>query len=127
MIERFVKAMLLCGNEITTSCGRVPNGTHWVGSTCCPNLMLLASPWLEIFRLVIADFEQFKIDSHFAQFRQSKINVYRYQIRAGHNYFTNFRQDVRPGKTIQTLTVWQKIQEPGSGSGKSHFQWFNQL
>ena len=45
---------------------------------------------------------------------------------AGHSCFIEFGQNARPWKTIQTLSFWQKIQEPGIGSGTSHFQWFNQ-
>ena len=41
------------------------------------------------------------------------------------SYFTGFGQDDRLRKTIQTLSVWIKIQKPRIGSGRSHFQWFN--
>ena len=36
-------------NDVTTSWCRAPNGTLWIRFTCCPNLMFLASPWVEIF------------------------------------------------------------------------------
>ena len=51
-IKRFVKVMWLQWNEVTNSWGRVFNGTLWMRFTCCPNLFL-ASPWLEILKLVI--------------------------------------------------------------------------
>ena len=45
-IKRF--ARWLWGNDAITSCGRVPNRDLWMRFTCCPNLMFLASPWLEV-------------------------------------------------------------------------------
>ena len=40
--------MWLWGNNITIFWGGVPIETLWMRFTCFPNLMLLASPWLEI-------------------------------------------------------------------------------
>ena len=48
-IKRFVKVTWLWGNAISTSWGRVPNVTHWMNFTCCPSLIFLASPRLEIY------------------------------------------------------------------------------
>ena len=56
-----------------------------------------------------ADFEKFYIDSHFT-------------LWASDSYFTDLGQDVRLRKTIQTLSVGQKIQEPCIESGTSRFQ-----
>ena len=67
--------MWLWANDITTAWRGVPNGTLSMIFTCCPNLMFLSSPWLEIQRFQIghfADFEQFKADIHFATRRQVK-------------------------------------------------------
>ena len=74
-----------------------------------------------------ADFEKSKIDSHFNNFGQVKINpsCLLLLLWAGHSYFTEFEQDIKPWKTIQILSVWQKIQEPHIGSATSHLQWFN--
>ena len=67
--------MWLWANDITTAWRGVPNGTLSMIFTCCPNLMFLSSPWLEIQRFQIghfADFEQFKADIHFDNFGQVK-------------------------------------------------------
>ena len=76
------------------------------------------------------DFEQFKIDSHFAVFGQVIINPNCLSLltlgRSQSFYILLFGQNVRSQKTIQTLTVWQKIQETGIGSSTSHFQLFSQ-
>ena len=46
---------------------------------CYPNVMILASLWLKIFRCSnwssCADFEQSKLDTHFADFGQVKIDL----------------------------------------------------
>ena len=75
-----------------------------------------------------ADSELFKIDSHFADLGQVKTdpNCSSLLTLGWSQLFYYFRQDVRSRKTIQTLTIWQKIQEPGIGSGTSHFRWFSQ-
>ena len=70
-MKRF--AMWLWANDITTAWGGVPNATLSMMFACCPSLMFLASPWLEIYRFQIdhfADFEQFKADIDFANFGQ---------------------------------------------------------
>ena len=67
--------MWLWANDIIIAWGGEPNGTLSMMFTCCPNLMFLASPWLEIQRLQIdhfADFEQFKADYDFSNFEQVK-------------------------------------------------------
>ena len=61
-MKRFV--MWLWVNNITTGWGGVPNGTLSMMLTCCPNLMFLAFPWLEIQRFQIG---------HFASLRSSKL------------------------------------------------------
>ena len=52
--------------------------------------------------------------------------VYFHWLWAVGSYFTKVQQNIRLRKTIQTVFIWQKIQEPHIGSGTSHFQWFNQ-
>ena len=47
---RFVKVTWLRGNNVTTSWEGVLSETLWVSFTCCPNLMFLASLWLEKYR-----------------------------------------------------------------------------
>ena len=50
------------------------NGTLWIRFTCCPNLVSSFS-WAKNFQTGnFADFEQFKIDTHFANFRQVQID-----------------------------------------------------
>ena len=44
--------MWLWVNVITTTWGGVPNGTLPMMFMCCPNLMFLASLWLEIYRFL---------------------------------------------------------------------------
>ena len=71
-LKRFVR--WLWSNVITTTWG-VPNGTLSMMFTCCPNLMFLASPWLEIYSFQtghFADFERFKVDIHFAKYWASQ-------------------------------------------------------
>ena len=77
-IKRFV--MWLWVNDITTTWRGVPNGTLSIMFTCCPNLMFLASPWLEIYRFSnwsFCFFEQFKVDVYFANFGQVKTDPIR--------------------------------------------------
>ena len=65
---------------------------------------------------------QFKIDSHFADFGQVKIDsICSSEQILDHNYFTEIWQDVRLRKTIQIFSVSQKIQEPPIRFGTSHF------
>ena len=74
-IKSFVKVKWLWGNGITTSLGWGLNWTLSMRFTWCPNLMFLASPWFEMYRLSnwsFSWFEQFKVDSHSACFRQVK-------------------------------------------------------
>ena len=116
-MKRFGDVMWIWGNNISTSWGRVPNITLWMRFTCWPNLMLLASPWLEIYRLSNWSFEHIKIvDSHFSDFGQLKIDpTYLFLwLWASDSNFTVWRQD-RPSKTIQTLSVWLKVKEPCRG------------
>ena len=99
------------------------------GLTCCPNLFL-SSPWLEICRtfLILLTMSNLKLiviwllsasQNWPYSFIFNNFGQYTY------NYFTTFGQDIGPIKTIQTLSVLQKIQER-IGSGTSHFHWFNQ-
>ena len=97
--------------------------------------MFLASPWLETYifsNWSICSFKQFKIDGHFANFGKVKIDSTHLLslLWADNIYFTELGQDVKPQKNnpnpIQTLSVWQKFQEPPEGSDTSHFQWFHQ-
>ena len=54
-----------------------------------------------------ADFEQLKVDIYFANFGQVKIDPTHSLLLlwTGHSYFTDFGQDIRLQKTIQTLSV----------------------
>ena len=52
--------------------------------------------------------------------------VYFNQLWASHSYLIEFGQDITPQKIIQTLSVWQKIQEPPTRPDTSHLQLFNQ-
>ena len=49
---------------------------------------------------LFVDFEQFKIDIDFADFRKVKIgltlDIHVYSLWTGHSYFTEFGQDVGP-------------------------------
>ena len=71
----------LWANDITTAWDGAPNGTLSMMFIWCPNLMFLASPWLEIYidfqTSHFADFEQFKVDIYFANFGQVKIHPLR--------------------------------------------------
>ena len=60
----------------TTTWDGVPNAVLLVMFTCYPGLMFLASPWLETYRFSnwpFADFDQFRVNVHFANFGQVKI------------------------------------------------------
>ena len=86
--------------------------------------MFLISPWFEIdFHIGhFADFEQSKVDSHSTTLGKWKLTLLVYFIDFGQvSYFTEFEQDVGQRKTIQTPSAWQKIQEPHTRSGTSHF------
>ena len=69
-IKRFIT--WLRANGITTTWGGVPHGTLSMMFSCCPNLMFLASSWLDFQISHFAVFEQFKVDVHFANFRKVK-------------------------------------------------------
>ena len=56
------------------------------------------------------DFEQFNIDSHFTKFGPVIVTLLSLSKAFGCK------------KTIETLSVWQKIQELPIGSGTNHFQ-----
>ena len=108
--------MWLWANDITTIWG-VPNGTLSMMFTCCPNLMFLASPWLEIYRFSNWSFwyfEQFKVDIHFANFGQVFLTLDMSQL-----FYWVWVRHVAKNNPI-------KIQEPRIGSGTSYFQWSDQ-
>ena len=114
---------MIWANDILISGGRVPNGTLSMMFTYRPNLLLLASLWLEIYKCSnwsFCYFEQFKIDIHFANIGKSKLTLFVlfYWLWTGHSYFNPFGEE-----TLQKIN--QKIEEPGIGSGTSCFQWFN--
>ena len=118
-------------NELSTSWAKVPIRPLWMRFTCCPNLVFLAFPWLEIYRCsnwLFSDFDQFKIDrclSYFGQVIGDPIRLI-LLILDRSQLFTEFGQHIRPQQTILTLSLWKKIQEPHIGSGTRHFQWFGQ-
>ena len=61
----------------TTTWGGVPDVALLIMFSCYPWLMFLPSPWLEIYRFSnwsFADFDQFKVNIHFANFGQVKID-----------------------------------------------------
>ena len=58
--------------------------------------------------------EQFKTETHFANFEQVKIDPFFSYCLEGHSCFTEFGQD------IPRITS-QQIQEPRIGSGRSYF------
>ena len=48
--------------------------------SCCPNLMFLAFPWMEIHRFSnrhFVDYWQFDIDSNFANVEQVKTSIFK--------------------------------------------------
>ena len=81
--------------------------------TCCPNLFL-ASPWLEILKLVILlILSSPKLAAIFLTLGKSKLTLIVSLLTLGRSeLFYSFGQEVRLQKTIQTLTVKQKILEP---------------
>ena len=129
--KEIVKVTWLWGNDTSTSWSGVPNGTLWMRFTCCPNLMFLVSSWLERNKEFqtnhFADFEHFKIDSHFTLFGQVKIdpNSFTFTILGRSHLFYRVWARHLVTKTIETLLIWQRIQEPHIRSGLSHFQLFN--
>ena len=131
-IKRFAKVTWLCGNDITTSWGGVSNGTLWMRFTSCLNLIFLASPQLVMCRFSKWSFCRLsavqKLIAILLILGKSRLTivVYFYWIWTGHIYFPEIGQDAGAWETIQTLSIWQKIEEPCTGSGTSHFQWFNQ-
>ena len=124
---------MIKSNVITTAWGGVPNGTLLMMFTCCPNLMFLASPWLRYIDFQtghFADFVQFKVDVHFANFGQVIIDLI-CSLWTGHNYLTELL--LCTGQLFYWVWVRHvaknnvvKIREPHIGSGTSYFQWFNQ-
>ena len=57
-----------------------------------------------------ADFEKLKIDSHFGDFRQVKIDpTCSLLLTLGRSQLYCFGQGIRLHKTIQTLSIWQKF------------------
>ena len=86
-----------------------------------------SSPAVQTFKLVILlTRSSSKLKSHCVTLGKSKstLFVYFYWLWAGYSYFTDFGQNIGQRKSIKTLSVWEKIQEPHIGSGTSHFQWF---
>ena len=126
-IKSFV--MWLWGNDITTSWGRVLNGILWMR---LPAVQIYVSippmiRYIWIFKLVILlTLRSPKLMVILITLDKSKLTlvVYFYCFEQV-SYFTEFEQDIKPWKTIQILSVWQKIQEPHIGSATSHLQWFN--
>ena len=115
----------LWANDITTAWRGVPNETLPIMFTSCPNLMFLASPWLEIYRFSNWSFwyfEQFKVDIHFANFGQVRIDPICFlflTLDMSQLFYWVWVRHVAKNNPI-------KIQEPRIGSGTSYFQWFNQ-
>ena len=121
--------MWLWGNDITSSWGRVLNGILWMR---LPAVQIYVSippmiRYIWIFKLVILlTLRSPKLMVILITLDKSKLTlvVYFYCFEQV-SYFTEFEQDIKPWKTIQILSVWQKIQEPHIGSATSHLQWFN--
>ena len=107
----------------STSWGGVPKGTLWMRFICCPNLMLLASLWLKLYRFsnfILLTFSSSKLILMLLTLVKSKLTllVSFSWLWTGHSYFTGLGQN-RLQKTIQTHTVWWKIQESSIWSGTS--------
>ena len=122
--------MWLWANISTTAWGGVPNGTLSMMFTCCPNLMFLASLWLEIYRFSnwsFCYFEQFKVDIHFANFGQVRIDpICSLLLTLDRSQLFYWVWVSYVAKTNPNPLHLVKIQEPHIGSGTSYFQWFNQ-
>ena len=112
----------LWAHVVTTAWGEVPNGTLSMMFTCCPNLMFLASLWLEIYRFSnwsFCYFEQFKVDIHFANFMQVRIDPncsLLLTLDWSQSFYWVWVRHI--AKTIQCKS--------SVGAGTSYFQWFNQ-
>ena len=108
---------LIWGNDATTSCGGVLNGNFWMRFTYCPNLMFLASPWLEIYRFSDWSFCWLWAVQNWVIFLLLASQNWPYLF-----IFTDFRQItvflLSLGKMLghkkqsKPSPFWQKIQEP---------------
>ena len=121
--------MWLWANDITTAWRGLPNGTLSMMFTCCPNLMLLASLWLEIYRFQIG---------HFATLSSSKLIFI--LLTLGKSKLSLFVFLLTVDRSQLLYSVWVrhaaennpnplcliKIQKTRIGFGASYFQWFNQ-
>ena len=118
---------------ITTTWGRVPNGTLSMMFIWCPNLMFLASPWLEIYRF------QTKIWSFLLTLSNSKLIFI--LLTLGKSKLTLFGPFTDCGQVTVILlssgkTCCKKQFKPPFDKnsrtthiirfGTSHFPWFNQ-
>ena len=119
-IERFVKVTWIWGTDISSSWGGVPNRTLWMRLTCMSNLMLLGFPWLKniLSNWKFDYFEQFKINSYFAAF-----NSYFGQVT---NILLSLGKILGHKKQSKASMFAKKTQEPPTGPGTIHFQWFSQ-
>ena len=122
----------LWANDIITTWGGVPNGTLSMMFIRCPNLMFLASPWLE-WRYInfqtrhFADFEQFKVDIYFTNFGKVKIHpIWSFLLTLDRSVIL-----LSLGKTCHENRFKPSSLDKNSGTtcirpGIIHFQWSNQ-
>ena len=118
-IKRFVT--WLRADDITTTWGIVPNGTLLMMLTYCPNLMFLASLWLEMYLNFqighFAAFEQFKVDVQFVTSGQVKIDPICSHVLTLDNSESFYWVWVRHGtKNNPNPLSLIKINEPNIGS-----------
>ena len=125
--KRFVKVTWLWGNDVTTSWVGVPNRMLWMRFNCCPNLVFLASPWLELYRSSNWSFCWLRAvqNCYFCWLWVSQRWLYSFlfTVWAGHSYFTELRQDV---SHFQCYFQWfnQRVQSVGINKWISKVQSF---
>ena len=120
---------LIWGNDVTTSCVGVLNGTFWMRFTYCPNLMFLASPWLEIYRFSDWSFCWLWAVQNWVIFLLWASQNWPYLF-----IFTDFRQItvfllslgkmLGHKKQFKPSPFDKKFNNHTIGFGTSHFQWF---
>ena len=120
--------MWLWANDIINAWEGVPNGTLSMMFTCCPNLIFLASKWLEteISNWSFCYFEKFKADIHLANFEQVKtvtICFFLLTVDKSQSLYSVYIRRAAENNPNPLHLI--KIQEPHIGSGASYFQWFN--
>ena len=108
---------------------RSTHGTLSMMFTCCPNLMFLASPWLEICRFSnysYCYFEQFKADINLITSGKSELTLFVpfYWLWIGNSYFTSLGMSCCEKQSKSSVV--DQSQESRIESGLNYFQLFNQ-